>query len=109
MFANVKEDRVKQPLYRANEVVRDWRPKTGAELPRATSCYPARVRQEAQWQTSLHRLSGFLSAVRATLREWRRRRKGRLELARLDDRMLRDIGLTRVDAEYEINKPIWRE
>jgi uncharacterized protein YjiS (DUF1127 family) len=47
--------------------------------------------------------------VRAALREWRRRRNGRLELARLDERMLRDIGLTRFDAEYEINKPFWRE
>ena len=99
MFANVKEDRVKQPLSRANEVVRDW----------ATSCYPARIPQETQWQASLHRLSGFLSAVRAALREWRRRQHGRLELARFDERMLRDIGLTRIDAEYEINKPFWRE
>ena len=55
------------------------------------------------------RLSGFLSGVRAALREWRRRKNGRLELARLDERMLRDIGLTRFDAEYEINKPFWRE
>jgi uncharacterized protein YjiS (DUF1127 family) len=28
---------------------------------------------------------------------------------RLDERMLRDIGLTRFDAEYEINKPFWSE
>jgi uncharacterized protein YjiS (DUF1127 family) len=43
------------------------------------------------------------------LREWHRRKNSRLELARLDERMLRDIGLTRFDAEYEINKPFWRE
>ena len=108
MFANVKEDRVKLP-YRANEVVSDWRLKTRAELSRATSCYPARIPQETRWQASAHRLSGFLSAVRAALREWRRRKNGRLELARLNERMLRDIGLTRIDAEYEINKPFWRE
>jgi uncharacterized protein YjiS (DUF1127 family) len=47
--------------------------------------------------------------VRAALREWRQRKNGRLELARLDERMLRDIGLTRFDAEHEINKPFWRE
>ena len=109
MFANVKEDRVKQPLYRSNEVVRDWGLKARAELSRATSCYPARIPQETQWRASAHRLSRFLSAVRAALREWRRRQNGRLELARLDERMLRDIGLTRIDAEYEINKPCWRE
>jgi uncharacterized protein YjiS (DUF1127 family) len=109
MFAIVKEDRVKQPLYRSNGVVRGWRLKTRAEWLRATSCCADRIPQETQRQASSHRLSGFLSGVRAALREWRRRRNGRLELARLDERMLRDIGLTRFDAEYEINKPFWRE
>ena len=44
----------------------------------------------------------------ATLREWRRRARDRGQLARLDDRMLRDIGLTRADAEFLSNKPFWR-
>ena len=44
-----------------------------------------------------------------TLREWRRRAHDRAELARLDDRMLRDIGITRTDAEFLSNKPFWRE
>jgi uncharacterized protein YjiS (DUF1127 family) len=101
MSAIVKEDRVEQPL--------SWRVKTRAELPRAAFCYPDRIPQETQRQASPHRLSGFLNGVRAALREWRRRRNGRLELARLDERMLRDIGVTRFDAEYEINKPFWRE
>ena len=109
MFAIVKEDRFKQSLHRANEVVRDWTPKTRAELSRATSGSPARFRQETRWRPSPRQLGCFMSGVRAALREWRRRRNGRLELARLDERMLRDIGLTRVDAEYEINKPFWRE
>jgi uncharacterized protein YjiS (DUF1127 family) len=109
MFAIVKEDRFKQSLHRANEVVRDWAPKTSAELSRPTSGSPARIRQETQRKAPLQRLDDFLGAVRAVLREWRRRRNGRLELARLDDRMLRDIGLTRLDAEYEINKPFWRD
>jgi uncharacterized protein YjiS (DUF1127 family) len=109
MFAIVKEDRVKQPLYRGNGVVRGWRLKTRAELLQATSCHPDRIPQETQWQASPRRLSGFLRRVRAALREWRQRKNGRLELARLDERMLRDIGLTRFDAEYEINKPFWRE
>ena len=30
-------------------------------------------------------------------------------LLRLDDRMLRDIGITRADAEFLSNKPFWRE
>jgi uncharacterized protein YjiS (DUF1127 family) len=45
----------------------------------------------------------------ATFREWRQRVNGRAELARLDDRMLRDIGITRADAEFLSNKPFWRE
>ena len=45
----------------------------------------------------------------ALLREWRRRARSRQELARLDDRMLRDIGVTRVDTWQEINKPFWRK
>ena len=45
----------------------------------------------------------------ATVREWRRRARERGELAALDDRMLRDIGLSRADAEFLINKPFWRE
>jgi uncharacterized protein YjiS (DUF1127 family) len=34
---------------------------------------------------------------------------GRTELARLDDRMLKDIGLTRGDADFLSEKPFWRE
>jgi len=44
----------------------------------------------------------------ATWREWRRRVHSRAELAGLDDRMLKDIGLTRGDAEFLSNKPFWR-
>ena len=47
--------------------------------------------------------------VLATFREWRRRAHDRAELASLDDGMLRDIGLTRADAEFLSNKPFWRE
>jgi uncharacterized protein YjiS (DUF1127 family) len=32
----------------------------------------------------------------------------RRHLARMDDRLLRDIGLSRADAKREINKPFWR-
>ena len=109
MLASFKEDRVKQPLYRSNGVVRGWRLKTRAEWLRATSCCADRIPRETQWQASPRGLSGFLSGVCATMRKWRQRKNGRLELARLDERMLRDIGLTRVDADYEINKPFWRE
>jgi len=45
----------------------------------------------------------------ATLREWRRRARDRAELATLDERTLADIGVTRADAEFLVNKPFWRE
>jgi uncharacterized protein YjiS (DUF1127 family) len=45
----------------------------------------------------------------ASLHEWRRRARDRADLAGLDNRMLADIGLTRADAEFLINKPFWRE
>ena len=109
MFAIFNAERVTQPLYRPTGIVRARKLRTKAELSAATSSYSDRIPQETGWQASPRGLSGFLSGVRAALREWRRRKNGRLELARLDERMLRDIGLTRVDAEYEINKPFRRE
>ena len=109
MFAIFKDDRVTQPLYRSTRIGRARRLSSKAELWWATSSGPDRIRWEALGQASPRRLSGFLSGARATLREWRRRKNGRLELARLDERMLRDIGLTCVDADYEINRPFWRE
>jgi uncharacterized protein YjiS (DUF1127 family) len=45
----------------------------------------------------------------AILREWRRRIRARRELAALDDRMLRDIGISRAEAEFLSRKRFWRE
>ena len=64
-----------------------------------------RVRQHGAW----HALSGAGNRVLATLREWRRRVHDRSQLAELDERMLKDIGITRSDAEFLMNKPFWRE
>lgn len=44
----------------------------------------------------------------ALFNEWRRRARGRRELAVLCDRCLRDIGVTRYDADHEARKPFWR-
>ena len=40
---------------------------------------------------------------------WQERSRSRFELAQLNDRMLRDIGLSRVDALREASKPFWRK
>jgi uncharacterized protein YjiS (DUF1127 family) len=42
------------------------------------------------------------------VREWRHRARSRRELARLDERMLKDIGVSRVEVEFEVRKPFWR-
>jgi uncharacterized protein YjiS (DUF1127 family) len=50
-----------------------------------------------------------LTSITAMLREWRRRARSRAELAMLDERMLRDIGVSRADIWREVNKPFWRQ
>ncbi len=39
---------------------------------------------------------------------WVRRWRGRRELLTLDDRLLRDIGLTADDARVAADKPFWK-
>jgi uncharacterized protein YjiS (DUF1127 family) len=39
---------------------------------------------------------------------WCERARTRLLLARLDDKQLKDIGVSRADAEREWRKPFWR-
>ncbi len=42
------------------------------------------------------------------LDEWAARARQRHHLSALDDRLLKDIGLSRADAERESRKPFWR-
>ena len=53
-------------------------------------------------------LSAPLSRVFGLIATWRERHAWRLDMRRLDDHMLADIGLSRADAEVEIAKPFWR-
>jgi uncharacterized protein YjiS (DUF1127 family) len=50
----------------------------------------------------------ILGLMVATLREWHRRRVGRRELAHLDERTLRDIGLDPGVVDYEVRQSFWR-
>jgi uncharacterized protein YjiS (DUF1127 family) len=45
----------------------------------------------------------------ALLSVWRKRLRDRRALALMDERSLRDLGLTRHDAFWEARKPIWRK
>jgi uncharacterized protein YjiS (DUF1127 family) len=65
--------------------------------------------QQLRWRALRHALRQGLIRMFAMLREWRRRSRDRAELARFDDRMLRDIGVNRAEIWREINKPFWRQ
>ena len=52
--------------------------------------------------------SPILDLIVATLRVWRRRRAERRELATLDARMLRDVGLDPGTVYYEASQSFWR-
>jgi uncharacterized protein YjiS (DUF1127 family) len=70
---------------------------------RHAAAVPARpvVTPRANW-------SLILDSIVATLREWRRRRVARYELASLDERTLRDIGLDPGTVDYEVRQSFWR-
>ncbi len=53
-------------------------------------------------------LAGTFTAFNQILTTWRRRTKERKELATLDARALRDLGLSASDVNFEANKPFWR-
>lgn len=50
-----------------------------------------------------------LALLWETLKLWRRRAQERNELARMDERALHDIGLSRGAIYAELHKPFWRE
>jgi uncharacterized protein YjiS (DUF1127 family) len=55
----------------------------------------------------LMRTTAWRKVALARLDEWQQRSAGRRELLNLTERDLRDIGITRNDAQVEANKPFW--
>ena len=53
-------------------------------------------------------LRGALTSARATLESWLRVAETRRHLARLDERMLRDVGFDPQLARREAAKPFWQ-
>ncbi len=51
---------------------------------------------------------GATARLLETVRTWIERQRQRRELMSLDERLLKDIGVSRVDAEAEWRKPPWR-
>jgi uncharacterized protein YjiS (DUF1127 family) len=56
----------------------------------------------------LSRPRGWLWALIIGLLKMEDRARQRRALARLDDRLLRDVGLSRADVEREYSRPFWR-
>ena len=54
-------------------------------------------------------LAGTFTALSQIFATWRQRAHDRTELAKLDARSLRDLGLSPSDAQFEVNKPFWRD
>lgn len=61
--------------------------------------------------TSSRRRNQSQNTLRATslYQTWLSRLKQRRQLARLSDVMLKDIGISRSDADAEVSKPFWKE
>ena len=56
----------------------------------------------------VHQLDAAVENVVDRFLTWQRRHKDRMHLLSLDDRMLRDIGVTLADVDREASKPFWR-
>jgi uncharacterized protein YjiS (DUF1127 family) len=50
----------------------------------------------------------FFTGLANRLAEWHERSEQRFHLAGMDDRMLKDIGVSSVDAVRESSKPFWK-
>ena len=53
-------------------------------------------------------LSVRIAAARQCVTIWALRRRQRLRLKGLDDHMLKDVGLSREEADEEARRPFWR-
>lgn len=53
-------------------------------------------------------VSRLLVTIGLGLARWQSRKRTRLSLARLDDNLLRDIGMASVTRDSEVAKPFWR-
>ncbi len=58
--------------------------------------------------TSKTPLAGTITALNRIFATWRRRSRERRELATLDHRTIRELGLAPSAIQFEANKPFWR-
>lgn len=72
-------------------------------VPRISVATPAPV--TGSWFATMLHLTGI---VAANVVHWRERAKQRRQLSELDDRLLSDIGISRIDACHESSKHFWQ-
>jgi uncharacterized protein YjiS (DUF1127 family) len=77
-------------------------------MARTASHYMTSSQVSLHWPPARGR-HGFVTRLLALIRLWRRRMGERGQLARLDERALRDIGRSRGDAYHEAGKWFWQE
>jgi uncharacterized protein YjiS (DUF1127 family) len=82
--------------------------KGGSVMNQVCESKAAGVRVSPGSRSSVQALSARLVKAADTLLLWRKRARDRRLLAELDDRLLGDIGISRGDAIYEMDKPFWR-
>ena len=63
--------------------------------------------QPAVASIKFYGLVRMIDEVVGTLRTWNDRAKQRRQLVYLDDQLLQDIGISRVEALYKYNKKFW--
>jgi uncharacterized protein YjiS (DUF1127 family) len=97
-----RQQPITAPRLRDRIAVQRATPRASAkhEPAAAVPCRPV-VASRARWRV-------ILSLIVATLREWRRRRVARRELANFDERTLRDIGVDPSIVDYEMRQSFWR-
>jgi len=78
-----------------------------------TSVHNQRIPGAAFQEAPVVGISAYLSrafrALLGTFETWQERTDQRRHLLELDERLLRDIGLSRYDALREAAKPFWRK
>jgi len=57
----------------------------------------------------VRRIAGMYRCLGAQLHTWRARARARRELRELDGAILRDIGLSRTQANFDADQPYWRD
>jgi len=53
-------------------------------------------------------LRAAFQSIRKRVAEWRERAEQRRHLSGMNDRMLKDVGISRADAVREASKPFWQ-